>query len=243
MTSSKIVVFLTAALAWSVAVAALGAASLPRGGWPYVLAHAPRYAQLGVLWVLIPVTFVLLLMGRVEPLAGFLRRVLQRGRPVPSDRRRWSDRIAVVLGGFMAAVQTIQTVGLVLFWRFPAYAAAVKRGPHLYGIPNPHHWLTTLPCVAVSLLVAWMGNGLPKLQSPFKGAPEPYDWSKMIRDCGRVMTLGGLAGAASAAFLPFPLGFWAGAAILLATMIVPGLIWAAYRIVGGPTRLKPGRMS
>ncbi len=241
MIKRKITAFIIAGLVWTSAVALGGAASLPRRGWPYVLTHPSWYLPLGELWVLIPLVFAILFVaGPAGLLEDFFNR-LRKG-PLQPDRRPWAERLTVFFGLYMAAIQTFETVGLALYWRVPAYAAAVNAGPHLFGLPDPGHWLERFPCIAVGLLVAWWGNSLPKLLSPFKGEAEPYNWSRMIRDCGWVLTLGGLASAVCVIVLSFPRGYYAGSAVLLASLLIGGLIWAVHRIAGRPDhQTPPGR--
>jgi hypothetical protein len=220
---------------------------MPKSVVPYALAHAPGNLWfLGYLWGLIPIIFVIVLVVGPADAAGsvgaFFRRLIQRGRPVPPDRRRWSERLLTVCGVVITLAQTFQTIGLVLYWRrgeLPAVAAAVNGGPHFFGYPDPHHWLIRVPYIAGALLLAWFGNGLPKLLNPFKGEAEPYDWGRMMRDCGRVIALGSLIDLACLVFLPFTLGVFTGVSVLAASFLVAGLIWAAYRIGRRPPGLTP----
>jgi hypothetical protein len=224
---------------WTTAVAAIGAASLPAKGWPYVLSHPALGAILGELWLLIPLTAITLAVaGSGGPLEPFLLSL--RKRPLQPDRRAWAERLTVVLLLDMIVFQTLETGGLALDWRVPAYAAAVRGGPHMFGLPDPGHWVYRSQFAVAGLVFAWFGNGLPKLLSPYRGGREPYDWGQMMRLCGWSIMLGGLGEAVCAVLIPdFRATFLAAPACLAAGFAACLPIWLVYRLGGRPTGAAP----
>jgi hypothetical protein len=247
MIKRKLTLFLLIALAWTTGVAVIGILNMPTAVLPYAFAHVPRFVfQVFVLWVLCPATIALVLViGPVAALGrfgAFFSKLINRGREVPPDRETWATRVVVVTTLFMAFGQAWPTLALVLYWRrgqLP-WVAEAMRGPHYAGLPDPHHLSLRLWLVAGGVLVAWFGNGLPKLLSPFRGGTEPYDWGKMIRACGWSMTLGGLAAIACALLVPdLHTSLTASAAILVTAFAACLPIWAAYRFRGGDSGVAP----
>ncbi len=242
MTIRKFTMFLIVALAWTTAVALLGFANMPKTVLPYAQAHAPSFIYVLMdVWGLIPLAILLALLGRTSFGAALLRR-LRRGRDVPPDREKWGIRVGSVAVIFMAVGQGLFTLALVLLWhkhQLPWVAQAL-RGPHWAGLPDPSHLLPRLWLAAGGALLAWVGNGLPKLLSPFRGAPEPYDWNKMMRTFGWVMTLCGLVGAACGLFVAdLRAAVLAGAAFMMAPAVAVFPIRAIYRFSGGQSGAAP----
>jgi hypothetical protein len=237
MTQRRLRLFLLGVLAWTTVVSVAGLASTPKGLIPYVLAHAPGFVvQIAVLWLLVPAVILLALLGVPDgPVGGFVNRVFNRGRPTPPDRPRWMARTVPVVVLFAAFGQAWQTVALVLYWhrRQLPWVAQAMQAPHWGAIPDPHHLIPRLWPAVAGLLVAWFGNGLPKLLSPFRGGAEPYDWSKMIRACGWAMTLGGLGAVACSLLVPdWRDAVAAETAVLLVGCLSVAPIWALYRLLG-----------
>jgi len=247
MIKRKLTLFLVALLAWSTAMAVFGAVNMPQGVLPFALAHVPGFVyQVFVIWLLIPASILLVLVigpvAALGPFGAFFNRLINRGREVPPDREKWATRVLVVAGLFMALGQAWQTLGLVLLWhkRQLPWVAQAMHGPHVYGIPDPHHLILRLWPAAAGMLIAWLGNGLPKLLTPFRGGPEPYDWGKMMRACGWALTLGGFAATpASLIISDLRVALLASAAILVTSLVATLLIWAVFRFGGGHTGVAP----
>ena len=239
--------FLLALFVWMAAVAVAGVANMPPKVLPYALAHAPGFVvQIFVIWLLVPALILFFLVAGPVPELGrfgpFFRR-LTKGCAIPPDRERWMKRMLVVLGLFMAFGQAWQTLALVLLWhkRQLPWVVQTMYGPHFWSLPDPHHLIPRLWPAAGGLLVAWFGNGLPKLLTPFRGGREPYDWGAMTRACGWVMTLGGLAGVmCSLLIADLHTAVLANAVILATSVLAPLVSWAIYRLGGArPNAIPP----
>ncbi len=238
--------FLLVLFAWTAVVAVVGAANMPRKVLPYALAHAPGFVvQIFVIWLLVPALMLFFLVAGPVPelgrFAGFFRR-LKKGREVPPDRETWMKRMLVVLGLFMAFGQGWQTLALVLLWhkRQLPWVAQAMHGPHFGGLPDPHHLIPRLWPAAAGLLIAWFGNGLPKLLTPFRGGREPYDWGGMTRASGWAMTLSGFAIVACSLFIPDArIAAAATVTVGVTSALVPLVSWAIYRIGGSPNAIPP----
>jgi hypothetical protein len=240
MSRRRQMLFLGAVLAWTTAVAALGYLDAPSGVWRYAAARAPGFISLiVVIWVVVPATLLLALV--LLPVSGHLNRLFYGGHSIPADREKWQTLTLVVTSLFMAFGQAWQTAALLLLWhkRQLPWVAEAMRGPHSWGFPDPHQLIPRLWVAAGGVLIAWVGNGLPKLLTPFRGGREPYDWSRMMRTCGWAMTLGGLA-AMTCSLLVADLrtALVAGGALVVTSALAPALIWAAYRF-GGHTGVAP----
>jgi hypothetical protein len=142
----------------------------------------------------------------------------------------------------MRVGQAWQTAALLMLWhrrQLPWVAEAV-RGPHYLGLPDPHHLIPRLWTATGGVLVAWLGNSLPKLVTPFRGGPEPYDWSRMSRARGWVTALGGLAAVACSLLIAdLRTALSTSATLIVLSGCAPIVIWAAYRFGGGHPGVAP----
>ena len=243
MTYRRLTPFLFVMLAWTMAVALAGMLNMPRGLLPYVLRRSPGFAlQIGVIWGLVPASILLAIVAVVarRPLEAFLKRL--GGREPPADREAWGAWTGLVTVLFMTFGQAWQTAALVLLWRrdqLPGVAATLL-GPHWGALPDPNHMIPRLWIAAGGVLVIWVGNGLPKLLTPFRGGHEPYDWGKMMRACGWAMTLGGLAAAGCSLLIPdVRTALLVAGALVVTSVGAPLLIWAIYRLSAGHGGLAP----
>ena len=247
MSKRQSLLFVAVIVAWTVAIAVLGVTNVPRGLIAYAFDHLQWFLfQAAVLWVLVPLAFVLvfalLLLREIPRVRDFLHRLTYGGRGVPPDREAWASRVLVVASLFTAVGQTWQTVAMVLYWHRHqlSWVADAVRGPHVWGLPDPHQLILRGWLVIAGVVFARFGNRLPKLVTPFRGGSEPYDWSKMIRTCGWVITLGGLGGAACSMLIPdLPTAVVAGGTIIVGSLTAAVPIWAVYRLSGNQSGVAP----
>jgi len=237
-----IIVFMTVITAWTIAVAVAGALNVPHGMLlvRYAFGHWPWFVfQIFVLWVLVPTALLLVLMflllKQISRVDAFFKRLTYGTRETPPDREAWAYRLLIVASLFAAIGQTWQTIAMSLYWhrsQLPWVAEAVH-GPHVWGLPDPHQIILRGWLALAGALFARVGNGLPKLLTPFRGGNEPYDWSKMIRVCGWVVTVGGILGATAGLLIPdLQTAALTGSAVLVASLAAMVPIWAGYRLSG-----------
>jgi len=245
MTKPKFFAFLIALLMWTVGVALFGFFNMPKTVLPYAEAHAPGFVFLiADVWGLVPLGILFFILA-LTPTGRALQRWASGDREVPPDRVPWGTRVGMVATLFMTFGQAWITAALVLQWhrRDLPWVAQAMRGPHWAGLPDPHHLIPRFWVAAGGLLLAWVGNSLPKLLSPFRGGQEPYDWGKMMRTCGWVMTVCGLVTVACSLFVAdLRAAMLISAAILMAPAVAILPIWAIYRLGGQPSAAPPRRL-
>ena len=98
---------------------------------------------------------------------------------------RWHRAVVATIGLFIAMKHGVR-LAFELQYLDPEWVPVARRGLHV---------------VAGGLMAVW-GNYLPKLMSPWQPEEEPFDWQRVHRFVGWVLTIGGIGSMLTWVTLP-----------------------------------------